>query len=283
MTATPIPRTLALAGYGDLDLSALHELPRGRRSVATRLVTGERARERAYDELRAQLDAGRQAFVVCPLVEEGDAPGAEEAPAIGQKAATAELLRLRDGELEGYRLALLHGAMRPREKQEAMAAFASGDADVLVATTVIEVGIDVPNATVMLIENAERFGISQLHQLRGRVGRGEHRGSCFLLGPPESRGSARLRALVDHSDGFRLAEIDLELRKQGELIGTRQSGLAELRVARLPDDAQLLERARAQAEAIMAADPELKGPEHALLGLALERRFGAEALEPIPA
>jgi ATP-dependent DNA helicase RecG len=292
MTATPIPRTLALARYGDLDLSALHELPRGRKPVATRLVTGERARERAYDELRAELKAGRQAFVVCPLVEEAEAPipgdgggvsGDRASPEIAQKAATAELLRLRDGELEGYRLALLHGAMRPREKQEAMAAFASGEADVLVATTVIEVGIDVPNATVMLIENAERFGISQLHQLRGRVGRGEHRASCFLVGPPQARGSARLRALVEHADGFRLAEIDLELRKQGELIGTRQSGVAELHVARLPEDAPLLERARAQAEAIMASDPQLQEPEHSLLGLSLGRRLGSEALEPIPA
>jgi len=291
MTATPIPRTLALARYGDLDLSTLHELPRGRQPVATRLVTGERARERAYEELRAQLKAGRQAFVVCPLVEEAEPPipvdggviGDGASSETGQKAATAELARLRDGELEGYRLALLHGAMRPREKQEAMAAFASGQADVLVATTVIEVGIDVSNATVMLIENAERFGISQLHQLRGRVGRGEHRASCFLVGPPQSRGSARLRALVEHADGFRLAEIDLELRKQGELIGTRQSGVAELRVARLPDDAQLLERARAQAEAIMASDPQLQDPKHGLLGVALERRLGPEALEPIPA
>jgi ATP-dependent DNA helicase RecG len=178
--------------------------------------------------------------------------------------------------------------MRPREKQRAMAAFASGAADVLVATTVIEVGIDVPNATVMLIENAERFGISQLHQLRGRVGRGEHPAVCFLLGPGERRESGellsrRLQALVRHSDGFRLAEIDLGLRKEGELVGTRQSGFVHYRVACLPDDAQLLERARARAEAIVAADPELRSPEHDLLQDALLRRFGAQALEPIPA
>jgi ATP-dependent DNA helicase RecG len=173
--------------------------------------------------------------------------------------------------------------MRPREKQEAMEAFASGRADVLVATTVIEVGIDVPNATVMLIENAERFGISQLHQLRGRVGRGEHRATCFLLGPPGSAASTRLRALVNHADGFRLAQIDLELRNEGELVGTRQSGFGQFQVACLPDDAQLLERARAQAQAIVAADPELQAPEHALLDAALAQRFGAAALEPIPA
>ena len=164
-----------------------------------------------------------------------------------------------------------------------MSAFASGRAQVLVATTVIEVGIDVPNATVMLIENAERFGISQLHQLRGRVGRGAHPGKCFLLAPAGSRGSPRLRALVAHSDGFRLAEIDLQLRSEGELVGTRQSGLADFRVACLPQDAQLLERARATAEAIMGSDPQLVAPEHVLLGAALQQRFGADAREPIPA
>ncbi len=155
-----------------------------------------------------------------------------------------------------------------------MAAFASGRAQVLVATTVIEVGIDVPNATVMLIENAERFGISQLHQLRGRVGRGEHRSTCLLVGPPAAGAGSRLRALVEHSDGFRLAEIDLEMRSEGELTGTRQSGLGQFRVARLPEDAALLELARAQAEAIVARDPELVSPEHALLGLELERLGG---------
>src|SRR5207244_7397563 len=165
--------------------------------------------------------------VVCPLIEqeeessEAGSPGAGTDTAPGTvRAAKAELQRLREGELQGFDLVLLHGGMRPREKQESMARFASGEADVLVATTVIEVGIDVPNATVMLIENAERFGISQLHQLRGRVGRGEHASVCLLVGPP----SLRLRALAEHSDGFRLAEIDLALRKEGELVGARQSG-----------------------------------------------------------
>jgi ATP-dependent DNA helicase RecG len=289
MTATPIPRTLALARYGDLDTSALHELPRGRQPIETRLVSGEHERALAYGELREELAAGRQAYVVCPLIDEaeagtaragaaGDAPTAD----LGLRAASAELLRLREGELKGYELALLHGGMRPREKQEAMAAFASGKADVLVATTVIEVGIDVPNATVMMIENAERFGISQLHQLRGRVGRGEHRAKCLLVGPPGG-GSGRLAALVRHADGFRLAEIDLAMRKEGELVGTRQSGLGQFRVARLPEDAQLLELARARAQSILASDPELRAPEHALLGVALQREFGGEALEPIPA
>jgi ATP-dependent DNA helicase RecG len=291
MTATPIPRTLALARYGDLDRSTLHELPVGRQPIDTLLVTDEKEREGAYEQLRAQLEAGRQAFVVCPLVEEAEAAGVGAVagsgdgarPETAARAATAELVRLRGGELAGYELTLLHGAMRPREKQEAMAAFASGAAQVLVATTVIEVGIDVPNATVMLIENAERFGISQLHQLRGRVGRGEHPARCYLLAAPGQHSSARLRALVRHSDGFRLAEIDLELRKQGELIGTRQSGFQEFRIARLPQDAPLLERARAQAETITAADPDLRAPEHVLLGGALVRAFGSDALEPIPA
>jgi ATP-dependent DNA helicase RecG len=292
MTATPIPRTLALARYGDLDTSALRELPRGRQPIETRLVCGDQQRAQAYEELRAELKAGRQAYVVCPLIDDPDAPAGgavagpgavTSTPESGLRAASAELQRLRKGELAGYELALLHGGMRPREKQQAMAAFASGKADVLVATTVIEVGIDVPNATVMLIENAERFGISQLHQLRGRVGRGEHRSRCLLVGPADAGGSGRLGALVRYADGFRLAEIDLAMRKEGELIGTRQSGLGQFRVARLPEDAQMLERARARAEAIVADDPELCAPEHALLGLALERELGAGAAQPLSA
>jgi ATP-dependent DNA helicase RecG len=290
MTATPIPRTLALARYGDLDTSALRELPLGRKPIETRLVTGEGDRASAYEHLREELAAGRQAFVVCPLIEDPEAivsaDGDASPPASAQpelRAAAAELLRLKQGELHGYELALLHGGMRPREKQEAMAAFASGRSQVLVATTVIEVGIDVPNATVMLIENAERFGISQLHQLRGRVGRGEHPATCFLLAGPQSGGSGRLRALVQHNDGFRLAEIDLTLRKEGELIGTRQSGSGQFRVARLPEDAQLLERARACAETILAGDPQLRSPEHALLATVLQEAIGERAFEPIPA
>jgi ATP-dependent DNA helicase RecG len=280
MTATPIPRTLALANYGDLDTTMLRELPTGRQPIDTRIVSGEAERARAYEHLREELRLGRQAYVVCPLidqVEDGQAGGAEQSDL---RTATAELERLRAGELRDHSLVLLHGGMRPREKAQAMARFASGAADVLVATTVIEVGIDVPNAAVMLIENAERFGISQLHQLRGRVGRGEHRSSCLLMGPA---GAARLRALRRHADGFELAEIDLRLRSEGELIGVRQSGVGQHRIACLPEDADLLERARARAEAIVAVDPQLREPEHALLADALERAFGAEALEPIPA
>jgi ATP-dependent DNA helicase RecG len=294
MTATPIPRTLALAAYGDLDLSLLRELPRGRQPVSTRIVAGAAPRRRAYAALREQLEAGRQAYVVCPLVSEPDAqvederqpdatdggePGGDAAAEL--RAACEELERLAGGELAGFTLALMHGQMRAREKQAAMAAFIAGEAQVLVSTTVIEVGIDVPNASVMLVENAERFGISQLHQLRGRVGRGAHRSECMLMTSPRSARSPRLRALAAHSDGFRLAEIDLELRGRGELTGNRQSGAVAHRVARLPEDAVLLEEARARAESIMASDPDLEAAEHALLRDELARHFGGEALAPI--
>jgi ATP-dependent DNA helicase RecG len=272
MTATPIPRTLALTAYGDLDVTVLRELPAGRRPIHTFLCATERERSRAYERIREELRAGRQAFVVCPLVEESEA--------LQARAATAEYERLRAGELREFEVVLLHGQMRPREKQEAMAAFAHGAADVLVATTVIEVGIDVPNATVMLVEDADRYGISQLHQLRGRIGRGEHESLCLLFGPKES---ARLRALAAHRDGFELAEIDLQLRGEGEMLGTRQSGLQAFRFARVPEDVELLERARMRARGILDEDPALTAPEHALLEDALAAAYGADALEPIPA
>jgi ATP-dependent DNA helicase RecG len=278
MTATPIPRTLALSRHGDLDVSILRELPRGRQEISTRIVGGEEARKRAYVKLREELDEGRQAYVVCPLVETGLDPDAATAGDV--RAATEEFERLAKGELQGYRLVLLHGQMRSVEKQRAMAEFAEGRADVLVATTVIEVGIDVSNATMMLVENAERFGISQLHQLRGRIGRGEHASLCLLMGPPTS---GRLRAVAKYSDGFRLAEIDLALRKEGELIGVRQSGIGQFRVALLPIDSDLLESARAHAKRIVDADSELTQPEHVLLAHALRSAFGEEAHAPIQA
>jgi ATP-dependent DNA helicase RecG len=273
MTATPIPRTMALLRYGDLDITALRELPKGRQPITTHVASTDAERARAYERIREELDAGRQAFVVCPLVEESEA--------LAARAATAEYERLRGGELADYRVALLHGQMRPREKQEAMAAFAAGGADVLVATTVIEVGVDVPNATVMLVEGAERFGISQLHQLRGRIGRGAHASVCLLFGP---KTSPRLRAVEQHSDGFELARIDLELRGEGEIAGTRQSGLAQFKVARLPDDVALAEAARTYAERLLACDPELADAEHALLGDALAASpYGEAQLQPLPA
>jgi ATP-dependent DNA helicase RecG len=272
MTATPIPRTLALSHYGDLDFTVLAELPRGRQPIQTHVCSTERERERAYDRMREELRAGRQAFVVCPLVAESEV--------LQARAATAEFERLRAGELRDFRVLLMHGQQRSAEKLEVMARFAAGEADVLVATTVIEVGIDVPNATVMLVEDAERYGISQLHQLRGRIGRGEHASLCLLFG---AKASPRLKALAERSDGFELAEIDLELRGEGELIGVRQSGLAQFRVAELPRDRELQERARLRAEAIDTADPELHAPEHALLSLALQARYGEEAAAPIRA
>jgi ATP-dependent DNA helicase RecG len=262
MTATPIPRTLALCAHGDLDQSRLRELPRGRQAIETHLAGGERERARAYERIREELRQGRQAFVVCPLVDEAE----ESATMVAARAATAEYERLAAGEFAQFRVVLLHGQLHHRDKQAAMTAFATGLADVLVATSVVEVGIDVPNATVMLIENAERFGISQLHQLRGRVGRGEHPSVCLLFGP---KGSQRLQALANHTDGFELAEIDLEMRREGELIGTRQSGVGDFRVARLPGDEELLEAARAAAAGVIAGDPELRLPEHVLLAEAI--------------
>ena len=270
MTATPIPRPLALAGYGDLDFTLLRELPAGRRPIRTFVCSSTHERARAYERIREELGAGRQAFVVCPLVEESEV--------LQARAATAEFERLRTGEFRDFEVVLVHGQLRPAAKQAAMAAFASGSADVLVATSVIEVGIDVPNATVMLVEDADRYGISQLHKLRGRIGRGAHDSVCLLFG---SKDSPRLRALAAHADGFKLAEIDLELRGEGELVGTRQHGLAQFRVAELPRDAELLERARVYAEEVVAADPELEAPEHALLSEALLQAYGAEAQAPI--
>jgi ATP-dependent DNA helicase RecG len=258
MTATPIPRTLRLASFGALDVTALRELPKGRQPIATHVVSGEQGRERAYERLREELRAGRQAFVVCPLVSESEA--------LAARAATAEYERLQAGELVDFRVVLMHGQMKSREKAETMARFAAGEADVLVATTVIEVGIDVPNATVMIVEDAERYGISQLHQLRGRVGRGEHASLCLLFGPADSR---RLQALAEHTDGFRLAEIDLELRGEGEITGTRQSGMARHRFARLPEDGELLARAHDRAQLLLDADPALTDPDHALLAAEL--------------
>ena len=272
MTATPIPRTLALATYGDLDFTFLRELPAGRRPIETFVCSTSGERERAYERIREELRAGRQAFVVCPLVSESEL--------LQARAATAEFERLRAGELRDFRVALLHGQMAAGAKQAAMSTFAAREADVLVATSVIEVGIDVPNATVMLVEDADRYGISQLHQLRGRIGRGQHESICLLFG---SKDSARLRALASSTDGFKLAEIDLELRGEGELVGTRQHGEAQFRVAELPRDADLLELARTYAEDLVAVDPELAAPEHALLAHGLVAAFGAEALAPIPA
>ncbi len=280
MTATPIPRTLALTAYGDLDVTRLRELPKGRQPIATHVASSEAERARAYERIREELRAGRQAYVVCPLVEESDtSTGLRPSPfrQLQARAAVAEFERLQKGELRDFRLELLHGQLAAREKRRAMARFAEGAADVLVATTVIEVGIDVPNATVMLVEDAERYGISQLHQLRGRIGRGEHPSVCLLLGPRDAR---RLRALAEHSDGFHLAEIDLELRGEGEIAGMRQHGQAEPRVASLPQDARAAGARPGVGQAAARRGPRAHGPRARAAGRsarARARRGGARA------
>jgi ATP-dependent DNA helicase RecG len=271
LTATPIPRTLALTLYRDLDSTTLRELPAGRKPVETHVVDGERARRRAYERIREEIAKGRQCYVVCPLVAESET--------LQARAATVEAERLARTEFKDQRVELIHGQMPSKRKAEAMAAFSRGEADVLVATSVIEVGIDVPNATVMLIEAAERYGLSQLHQLRGRIGRGEHESLCILFGDPKL---PRLEAIASERDGFRLAEIDLDLRNQGDILGTRQHGEATFKIARLPEDLPLLELATDRADALLARDPGLEEPEHGLLREAVVAAFGPEH-EPIPA
>jgi ATP-dependent DNA helicase RecG len=275
MTATPIPRTLSLTAYGDLDTTTLRELPAGRRAVKT-WVVGEERRPGAYEFVRERLREGRQAFFVCPLVE--------GSPKLEAKAASEEAARLAAGELRDFGVELLHGQMPAREKARAMERFASGAADVLVATSVIEVGIDVPNATVMVVEGAERYGLSQLHQLRGRVGRGEHESFCILFGDPASETAGRrLDAIAAERDGFKLAEVDLTLRGEGEILGTRQSGLPRFRVADLPDDAPLLIEARREALRIFERHDALDDPALGPLLDAARARFGDERDERIAA
>jgi ATP-dependent DNA helicase RecG len=274
MTATPIPRTLSLTAYGDLDTTALHQLPAGRRPVETRLVE-EDERAGAYEFVRARLREGRQAFVVCPLVA-----ASEKMPG---KAAADEAERLARGEFRDFSVGLLHGQMRSEEKAAAMRAFAGGETQVLVATTVIEVGIDVANATVMVIEGAERFGVSQLHQLRGRVGRGEHASQCLLFAEEAGElARKRLRAVEGERDGFKLAEVDLALRGEGEILGTRQHGLPRFAVAELPEDMPTLIAAREEVLALLRRHGSLEDPALGPLLDAARRRFGAGAADPIP-
>ena len=239
LTATPIPRTLALTVFGDLDVSELALPPANRKPVVTAWVGEDRSSE-AYRRLRRHLDVGRQAYVVCPLIEESETRVA--------RAAEAEAERLRGSELRGYRVGCLHGRLRPADRRSLMASFKAGELDVLVATTVVEVGVDVPNATIMIVQEADRFGLAQLHQLRGRVGRGAEQSYCLLVSRPReelTEGAVeRLEALVATTDGFELAERDLEIRGEGQLLGARQSGLSDLRFVRLRRDRELLERAR---------------------------------------
>jgi ATP-dependent DNA helicase RecG len=249
MTATPIPRTLALTVYGDLSVSEIAKPPANRKPIKTAWVAQERSSE-AYKRLRKHLDAGRQAYVVCPLIEESETSVA--------RAAEREADRLRKGELKGYRVGLMHGRLPPADRRELMAQFKARELDVLVSTTVIEVGVDVPNATIMIIQEADRFGLAQLHQLRGRVGRGAEQSYCLLVSRPKEAltdsAQARLDALVSSNDGFELAEKDLEIRGEGQLLGTKQAGLSDLRFTRLRSDRKLLERAREVAEELVEYD-----------------------------
>ena len=304
MTATPIPRTLAMTVYGDLDVSVIDELPAGRKPIRTR-VFRHNARPRAYELVRKEVDAGRQAYIVYPLVEESEKLDLE---AVLQAAE-----RLRETEFPGMNVGILHGRMKSGERAGIMKAFRAGDVHILVATTVIEVGVDVPNATVMVIEHADRFGLAQLHQLRGRVGRGAQHSFCFLISSagrrqdqasslPTMQGTEgpglpfsaepdadrtrthtgttqtaeqRLKAMVQSSDGFAIAEQDLRIRGPGEMLGTRQSGIPEFRVMNLVRDAAVLEQARQEAFALMERDPELAHPDHQLLKATVVRKWQA--------
>jgi ATP-dependent DNA helicase RecG len=251
MTATPIPRTAAMLVYGDLDKSELREMPPGRTPITTEVIPpSPLERAGAYERLRAEVAAGRQAYVVCPLVE-----GSERVEA---KAATEEYARLEREELAGLRLGLLHGQMPAPDKEDTMARFRAGGIDVLVATTVIEVGVDVPNATVLVVEDADRFGLSSLHQLRGRIGRGGGPSWCFLFGDPQTdEGKERMTAMAESTDGFLLAERDLEIRGAGEVFGERQSGFSDLKLGRIPRDEAVVVEARRVAEELLDADPAL--------------------------
>ncbi|MGH2710838.1 MAG: ATP-dependent DNA helicase RecG [Actinomycetota bacterium] len=266
MTATPIPRTLAVTYYGDLDVSVLDEMPAGREPVKTRIVRSAPERRKAYDLVREEVQEGRQAFIVCAAIDEENK--------LEVKAAEKEAERLATDVFPDLRLALLHGRIRPKEKEARMESFRSGDADVLVSTTVIEVGVDIPNATVMLVENAERFGLAQLHQLRGRIGRGAHGSTCVLFdesAPDNEVARARLAAMVRTTDGFELADEDLRLRGEGTLFDIKQSGMPDLKLARLAYDTELVRAAREQAFALIAEDPKLD--EQPELLAELERRF----------
>jgi ATP-dependent DNA helicase RecG len=271
MTATPIPRTLALTLYGDLDISVIDEMPPGRKPVKT-LWTMPSERDDAYRFVREQVGQGRQAFVICPLIEESEA--------LSVRAATQEYERLSREVFPNLRLGLLHGRLPAAEKDRVMRAFHGHDLDILVSTAVVEVGIDVPNATVMMVEGADRFGLAQLHQFRGRVGRGAEQSYCLLLSDdPSEEAQERLKLMEQTHDGFALAEADLRLRGPGEFFGTRQSGMPDLKVARL-SDVKLIEEAREDAATLLDSDPELRGPGHTLLAAETARLWSRVVDEP---
>ncbi len=267
MSATPIPRTLALIIYGDLDLSILDEMPKGRQKTETYLVTPE-IRERAYGYVKKHLCEGRQGYVVCPLVEEGETSE--------MTAANALFKELSDGFFKGFRLGLLHGKMKSADKKAVMDSFSSGEIQLLVSTTVIEVGIDVPNAVIMVIENAERFGLSQLHQLRGRIGRGTEKSTCILIS--EADETERLNVLASTSDGFKIADEDLKLRGPGDFFGSRQHGLPEMKIANMMTDGEAIREAHTAAENLLKKNPALSGEEFALLRNEVNRLFSGGSM-----
>jgi ATP-dependent DNA helicase RecG len=261
MTATPIPRTLALTVYGELELSVIDEMPPGRLPIDTRIVYVNE-RERSYAFIRNQIQQGRQAYIICPLVEESEKQET--------KAAVEEYERLQAQVFRDFRLGLLHGRLKQDEKDEVMARFRDGDVQILVSTSVVEVGVDVPNASTVLIEGANRFGLSQLHQFRGRVGRGQHQSFCLLASeygsadPNAKLANARLTAMEETQNGFVLAEKDLELRGPGEFLGTQQSGFGALQLAKLTD-VPLIDLARREALLLLQTDPNFSLPQHAPL------------------
>lgn len=277
MTATPIPRTLALTVYGDLDISVIKEMPKGRLPIVTYWVEEEK-RDRAYDFIREEVQKGRQAYVICPRIDESPEPDAGEGLYSNKSNKTQNVTetfdRLKEKVFAGHEVGLLHGKMASKDKERIMKSFKKGKIKVLVSTVVIDVGIDVPNATVMLVENADLFGLSQLHQLRGRIGRGEHKSYCILLADPKTEeASVRLKAIEGTLDGFQIAEADLEIRGPGEFFGTRQHGLPEIRFGNILKDFGIMELARKEAFGLVGRDPGLKEEHHRPLKAALEARF----------
>lgn len=268
MSATPIPRTLALIIYGELDISVLDELPPGRQKIETYAVTSE-LRQRAYNYVKKHLDAGRQGYIICPLVD-GDGDETELASAV--KYAD----ELQHGAFRGYTVGLMHGKMKSADKKAVMQSFSNGETQLLVSTTVIEVGVDVPNAVIMVIENAERFGLSQLHQLRGRIGRGQYKSTCILITDAQNdTAQRRMKVMETTTDGFKIADEDLKLRGPGEFFGSRQHGLPEMKIADMLKDRGTLEETQQAAKEIVARDPELSSPENAALNSEIQRLFDA--------
>lgn len=268
MSATPIPRTLALIIYGELDISVLDELPPGRQKIETYAVTSE-LRQRAYNYVKKHLDAGRQGYIICPLVDEGESD-TELASAV--KYAD----ELQHGDFRGYTVGLMHGKMRSADKKKVMESFSNGETQLLVSTTVIEVGVDVPNAVIMVIENAERFGLSQLHQLRGRIGRGQYKSTCILITDAKNdTAQRRMKVMETTTDGFKIADEDLKLRGPGEFFGSRQHGLPEMKIADMLEDRSTLEETQRAAKEIVARDPGLSSPESTALKNEIQRLFDA--------